>query len=48
VCVEHGRWTRTVEIELDSGEVLESRMVDNDAIMMTANEKPSDVLRAIA
>ena len=48
VCVEHGRWTRTVEIELDSGEVLESRMVDNDAIMMTADEKPSDVLRAIA
>jgi len=45
VCVEHGRWTRTVEIELESGEVLESRMVDNDAIMMISDEKPSDVQR---
>jgi co-chaperonin GroES (HSP10) len=45
VCVEHGRWTRSVEIELESGEVLESRMVDNDAIMMISDEKPSDVQR---
>ena len=45
VCVEHRRWTRTVEIELESGEVLESRMVDNDAIMMISDEKPADIQR---
>lgn len=45
ICVEHGRWTRTFEVELDNGETLEVRGVDNKAIMMIADEKPSDVQR---
>lgn len=46
ILVEHGRWTRTIEIELESGEVLEARMVDSDAIMMSADERPDDINRA--
>lgn len=45
VCVEHGRWTRTIEFESDNG-VVELRMVDNNAILMTADEKPDDVMRS--
>ena len=41
VLVEHGRWTRTVEVEQEDGNVLEVRMVESSAIMMTSNEQPS-------
>lgn len=47
ICVEHGRWTRTIEYDVD-GENVELRMVDTAAIMMTADEKPNDVMRSIA
>lgn len=45
VLVEHGRWTRTVEFENDDGSTVEVRMVDTEAIMAVADEKPSDVMR---
>lgn len=45
VCVEHGRWTRTIEFETDNG-IVELRMVDTKAILMTADEKPDDVMRS--
>lgn len=45
VCVEHGRWTRTIEVESDNN-IIELRMVDNNAILMTADEKPDDVMRS--
>ena len=48
ILVEHGRWTRTVEYETDSGEKIELRMVDNNAILMSADEKPDDVNRSVA
>lgn len=48
ILVEHGRWTRTVEIELDDGTVQEVRMIDNNAIMMTCDHKPNDINRGIA
>jgi co-chaperonin GroES (HSP10) len=41
ILVEHGRWTRTVTVDTDSGDTIEVRMVDNDAIMMTADELPT-------
>lgn len=47
ILVEHGRWTRTVEYETDTGEILELRMVDNDAILVVSDEKPSDVERVV-
>jgi len=40
VLVEHGRWTRTVEVEQDNGTVLEVRMVDNNAIMAVSETMP--------
>lgn len=43
ICVEHGRWTRTIELEQDDGSVLELRRVENSAILMSADEKPDDV-----
>lgn len=43
ICVEHGRWTRTIEFENDDGSITEVRMVENKAIMISADEKPSDV-----
>lgn len=44
VLVEHGRWTRTIEFDVDNTTV-ELRMVDTKAIMASADEKPSDILR---
>jgi co-chaperonin GroES (HSP10) len=43
IMVEHGRWTRTFEVEQDDGSVLELRRVDNSAILMSADERPDDV-----
>jgi co-chaperonin GroES (HSP10) len=43
VCVEHGRWTRTIELEQDDGNILELRRVETNAIMISSEEKPSDV-----
>jgi len=45
VCVEHGRWTRGINYQTDTGEEIVIRMVDNKAIMMSADEKPNDVDR---
>ena len=44
ICIEHGRWTRTWEIEED-GNKIELRGVDNKAIMLVADEKPGDIMR---
>lgn len=46
ILIEHGRWTRTIEFENQSGEVAEIRMVDHDAIMMISDQKPNDVYRS--
>ena len=43
VLIEHGRWTRTIEVEDDAG-ITEVRMVDAAAILMTADNRPSDVM----
>lgn len=44
VLVEHGRWTRTIEVE-DATGITEVRMIDAAAIMMTSVDLPSDVMR---
>lgn len=43
ICVEHGRWTRTIELEQDDGTVLELRRVENSAVLMSADQRPDDV-----
>lgn len=45
VLVEHGRWTRTIELEVDEN-IVELRRVDTNAILATADEKPHDILRS--
>lgn len=44
VLIEHGRWTRTIEVEDDAG-ITEVRMVDAAAILMTSDDLPSDIMR---
>ena len=48
VLVEHGRWTRTIEFELDNDTIIELRRVDINAILASADEKPEDWMRAPA
>ena len=43
ILVEHGRWTRTVEVEQDNGSILEVRMVDGKDIMMSTDEQPNEL-----
>lgn len=45
VLVEHGRWTRTIEFELDDENTIELRRVDTKAILASADEKPQDWMR---
>lgn len=42
ICVEHGRWTRGIEIEDETGRHT-LRRVDPKDIMMTADELPNDM-----
>jgi len=42
VLVEHGRWTRSVEIENENGK-FEIRMVEAESILAYSDEKPSGV-----
>lgn len=46
ILIEHGRWTRGIEYEVADGETVELRMVDNAAILMSADEPPSDAVFA--
>ena len=41
VCVEHGRWTRGIDVEDESGKVT-LRRVDPKDIMMVSDEPPAD------
>jgi co-chaperonin GroES (HSP10) len=43
IYVEHGRWTRGAIVEDQDGNELVVRRVDNDAIMLQADEPPNDV-----
>jgi co-chaperonin GroES (HSP10) len=47
ILIEHGRWSRTVEVENEDGSITEVRMVDNNAIMMVSAEQPADMVRAL-
>jgi co-chaperonin GroES (HSP10) len=41
VCVEHGRWTRGIDIEDESGKIT-VRRVDPKDIMMVSDQQPND------
>lgn len=42
ICVEHGRWTRGIEIEDENGKQT-LRRVDPKDIMLESDERPNDV-----
>lgn len=41
ICVEHGRWTRGLEVEEDDGTKFTIWRVDPAGVMMSADEKPA-------
>lgn len=43
VLVEHGRWTRGIDLEQDNGDKLTIRMVEAESILAMSDEKPDDV-----
>jgi len=43
ILVEHGRWTRGVEVETANGEVITVRRVETKAIIAISDHLPSDV-----
>ena len=43
VYIEHGRWTRGITVETAEGEEKVIRRVDNEAILLQAEEPPKDV-----
>ena len=43
ILIEHGRWTRTIEHEQEDNSIIELRMVELKAVMLSADERPSDV-----
>jgi co-chaperonin GroES (HSP10) len=43
VLIEHGRWTRGMNVEDENGVMRVLRRVDKDAIMITSHKKPGDV-----
>jgi co-chaperonin GroES (HSP10) len=42
VLVEHGRWTRGIEVENEDGTITTIRRVDNDCILALSDEQPSE------
>jgi co-chaperonin GroES (HSP10) len=41
ICIEHGRWTRGIDVEDESGKIT-LRRVDPKDIMMMSDDKPND------
>ena len=41
VLVEHGRWTRGLELEEEDGTIVTIRRVDNNGILMVTDERPT-------
>lgn len=47
VLLEHGRWSRGHQYELETGEIADIRLADENAILMISDEKPRDVVRSV-
>jgi hypothetical protein len=43
ICVEHGRWGRTIELDVGADEPLELRVVDPNAVMLISDKLPDDI-----
>lgn len=47
VLLDHGRWSRGHQYELENGEIIDIRLADENAILMVSDEKPKDVVRSV-
>ena len=47
ILVEHGRWTRGLEVEDEDGSKITIHRVDENGIMMSADEKPAGLERGV-
>lgn len=45
ILMEHARWTREFQHEAEDGTITKLHMADNKAIMLVADEKPSDTVQ---
>ena len=43
ICMEHGRWGRTVELETDDG-IIEVRAIDPNAILLVSDTQPEETV----
>jgi co-chaperonin GroES (HSP10) len=43
ILIEHGRWTRGIKIQDESGQEIDVRRVENKAIMLVTDIEPTDV-----
>ena len=43
ILIEHGRWTRGVEVKTNNGEVVTVRRIETKAIIATSDHLPSDI-----
>lgn len=42
ILVQHGRWTRAIDYETNSGEIIKIHMVDNEGILGYQDEAPDE------
>jgi co-chaperonin GroES (HSP10) len=42
ILIQHGRWTRAISYETDSGEEIKIHMVDNEGILGVQDEAPDE------
>jgi co-chaperonin GroES (HSP10) len=47
ILLEHGRWSRGHKYETDTGETIDIRLADNNAILAASDDPPSDVMRVV-
>lgn len=47
ILLEHGRWSRSIKYETESGEQIDIRLADKDAILLVSDEKPSSIMRSV-
>ena len=44
ILVEHGRWTRAINVDQEDGSTLKVWVIDENGVIGWSNEKPEDVL----
>lgn len=44
ILVEHGRWTMSIEIKDDAGEIFKFQKIDPEGILMVSDQKPDDLM----